>query len=73
SVHGAFPFAADPCPSNLVISHFTSCGPVILNCTIVGRYKYPYFKTTTDASLPGYTAINNDGNSLTLIERKDHP
>ncbi|KAJ6603581.1 hypothetical protein DFH09DRAFT_1019444 [Mycena vulgaris] len=74
SVHGALPFAADPSASNLVTFYFTAFKPTILNCTVLGRNTYPYFKITTDPSLPGYSAIKNpDGKVISLIEWKDRP
>ncbi|KAJ7435216.1 hypothetical protein B0H11DRAFT_1859191 [Mycena galericulata] len=74
SVHGALPFAADPSASNLVTFHFKDFNPTILNCTVIGRNTYPYFKVTMDSSMPGYTAIKNpDGKVIALIEWKDRP
>ncbi|KAJ6480482.1 hypothetical protein C8R47DRAFT_982957 [Mycena vitilis] len=74
SVHGALPFPADPSASNPLTFHFTACNPTVLNCTVVGQNTFPYFTTTTDASLPGYTAVkNNDGKIIALIEWKDRP
>lgn len=74
SVHGALPFAADPSASNLVTFSFTAFNPTILNCTVIGKNTYPYFKVTTDASMSGYTAVKNpDGKTIALIEWKDHP
>ncbi|KAJ7687908.1 hypothetical protein B0H17DRAFT_938946 [Mycena rosella] len=73
SVHGALPFSADPSASNLIFS-FTALKPTILNCTVTGRNTYPYFKITTDPSLPGYSAAKNaDGKVIALIEWKDRP
>jgi hypothetical protein len=74
SVHGALPFSADPSASNLVVFHFTAFKPSILNCTVIGQNTYPYFKITTDPSMPGYTAVKNpDGKTIALIEWKDRP
>ncbi|KAJ7819486.1 hypothetical protein B0H14DRAFT_2372533 [Mycena olivaceomarginata] len=74
SVHGALPFAADPSASNLVIFYFTAFKPSILNCTVIGQNTYPYFKITTDVSMPGYTAVKNpDGKTVALIEWKNRP
>ncbi|KAJ6528274.1 hypothetical protein DFH09DRAFT_935328 [Mycena vulgaris] len=74
SVHGALPFAADPSASNLVTFYFTAFKPTILNCTVLGRNTYPYFKITTDPSFPGYSAIKNpDAKVIGLIEWKDRP
>ncbi|KAJ6459150.1 hypothetical protein C8R47DRAFT_1328057 [Mycena vitilis] len=74
SVHGALPFAADPTASNLVIFYFTVFKPSILNCTVVGQNTFPYFKVTTDPSMPGYTAVKNpDGKTVALIEWKERP
>ncbi|KAJ7026873.1 hypothetical protein C8F04DRAFT_1123978 [Mycena alexandri] len=74
SVHGALPFAADPSSSNLVIFYFTAFKPTILNCTVVGQNTYPYFKITTDQSMPGYTAIKNpEGKTTALVEWKERP
>ncbi|KAJ7687970.1 hypothetical protein B0H17DRAFT_938936 [Mycena rosella] len=73
SIHGALPFAADPSHSNLIF-YFTAFKPTILNCTVIGRNTYPYFKITTDASLPGYSAVkNSDAKVIALIEWKDRP
>ncbi|KAJ7450169.1 hypothetical protein FB451DRAFT_1342936 [Mycena latifolia] len=74
SVHGALPFAADPSASNLVTFYFTDFNPSILNSTVIGRNTFPYFKITTDSSLPGYSAVKNpDGKVIALIEWKDRP
>ncbi|KAJ6540137.1 hypothetical protein DFH09DRAFT_1249541 [Mycena vulgaris] len=74
SVHGALPFAADPSASNLVTFYFTAFKPTILNCTVIGRNTYAYFKITTDPSMPGYTAVKNpDGKIIALVEWKDRP
>ncbi|KAF8206924.1 hypothetical protein K438DRAFT_1713765 [Mycena galopus ATCC 62051] len=75
SVHGALPFAADPSAvSNVVIFYFTGFKPSILNCTVIGQNTFPYFKITTDPSLPGYTAVKNpDGKTVALLEWKDRP
>ncbi|KAJ7136361.1 hypothetical protein C8R43DRAFT_893992 [Mycena crocata] len=73
SVHGALPFAADPSASNLIF-YFTALNPTMLNCSVVGRNTYPYFKITTDASMPGYTAVKNtEGKTIALIEWKERP
>ncbi|KAJ7478312.1 hypothetical protein FB451DRAFT_1032618 [Mycena latifolia] len=74
SVHGALPFAADPSASNLVTFYFTAFNPSILNCSVIGRNTFPYFKITTDSSLPGYSAVKNtDDKVIALIEWKDPP
>ncbi|KAJ6616764.1 hypothetical protein B0H10DRAFT_2389546 [Mycena sp. CBHHK59/15] len=74
SVHGALPFAADPSISNLVTFYFTAFNPTILNCTVIGRNTFPYFRITTDSSMPGYTVVKNtDGKKIALIEWKDRP
>ncbi|KAF7342249.1 Auxin efflux carrier [Mycena venus] len=74
SVHGALPFTADPTASNLVVFHFASFKPSILNCTVLGKNTYPYFTVTTDPAIPGYTAVKNaDGKPMALIEWKDGP
>ncbi|KAJ7097049.1 hypothetical protein B0H15DRAFT_902392 [Mycena belliarum] len=74
SVHGALPFAGDPNASNVVTFYFTAFNPTILNCTVVGRNTHPYFRITTDPSMPGYTAVKNlDGKIVALVEWKDRP
>ncbi|KAJ7122394.1 hypothetical protein C8R44DRAFT_622376 [Mycena epipterygia] len=74
SVHGALPFAAGPSGSNLVTFFFTALKPTILNCNVVGQNTYPYFKITTDASMPGYTAVKNaDEKTIALVEWKERP
>lgn len=74
SVHGALPFAADASASNVITFYFTAFKPTILNCTVVGKNTYPYFKITTDASLPGYTSVKNpEGKVIALIEWKERP
>ncbi|KAF7342248.1 hypothetical protein MVEN_01812800 [Mycena venus] len=75
SVHGALPFGADPPASNLIIFSFTAFNPSILNCTVIrGQSTYLHFAVTTDAAIPGYTAVNNaDGKPIALIEWKEPP
>ncbi|KAJ6517488.1 hypothetical protein C8R47DRAFT_1255101 [Mycena vitilis] len=74
SVHGALPFSADPSASESVIFHFTAFKPSILNCTVAGKNTFPYFKITTDPSMPGYTAVKSaEGHSVALIEWKERP
>ncbi|KAJ7636478.1 hypothetical protein FB45DRAFT_1024597 [Roridomyces roridus] len=50
--------------------------PSILNCTILGRNNFPYFRVTTDSDsdIPGYTSVRNpEGTAVGLIEWKDQP
>ncbi|KAJ7698251.1 hypothetical protein B0H17DRAFT_927537 [Mycena rosella] len=73
-LHGVLPFAGPASASNLVSFYFTAFNPTILNSTVIGRNTHPYYKVTTDASLPGYSAVKNpDGKVIALVEWKDRP
>ncbi|KAJ7636475.1 hypothetical protein FB45DRAFT_1024595 [Roridomyces roridus] len=75
SVHGALPFAADTCTSNMVSFQFTAFNPTILNCTVLASNMTAHYRITTDFSMAGYTTLKNqDGRNIALIEwRRDKP
>ncbi|KAJ7617037.1 hypothetical protein FB45DRAFT_872526 [Roridomyces roridus] len=75
SVHGALPFAADTCTSNLVTFRFTAFNPSILNCTVIGANTMASYRITTDTTMAGYTTVKNQaGRTIALIEwRRDKP
>ncbi|KZP26365.1 hypothetical protein FIBSPDRAFT_678942, partial [Athelia psychrophila] len=78
SVVGALPYTNSPYPlspgGDLATFTFTALNPTILNCTVLGPNNRVYFSVSTDASMAGYTVLQ-DANSrnIALIEWQSTP